>query len=54
MTQPATKTIQAAVVPTMAAVVAGYVMVGATLAGFALPPVLWVPIFAVFFVASFR
>ncbi len=54
VTQPATKTIQAAVVPTMAAVVAGYVMVGATLAGFALPPVLWVPIFAVFFVASFR
>lgn len=38
----------------MAAVVAGYVMVIGDLAGFALPPVLWVPVFAVYFIAGFR
>jgi hypothetical protein len=54
LTKPAAKTTSGSVIPTMAAVVAGYVMVIGDLAGFALPPVLWVPVFAVYFIAGFR
>lgn len=54
MTEPAAKTISGSVIPTMTAVAAGYVMVIADLAGFAPPPVLWAPIFAVYFLAGCR
>ncbi|MBD1547776.1 hypothetical protein [Roseibium aggregatum] len=54
MTKPAARMSSETVFPTMAAVVAGYVMVIGNLAGFKLPPVIWVLIFAVYFASSFR